>query len=244
MSFNSPSERMGGALTGALRHAEYRGKGEAAPGPPPAPAWTIAVSRQAGAGGLTVASEVGQRLGWPVYDRALLEKIAQGMGRHPKLLEGIDERRASWLQECLEAFTSQPGVSHGAYLRHLGEVLFSLGAQGACIIVGRGAAQVLPPASTLRVRLVGPLPARVAAVAQQRRISAEEASSWVEQTDRERARFVRDHFGKDPDDPAGYDLVLNPARLGVVGCADAILAALDALKRQASAGLEAAPRPR
>jgi hypothetical protein len=53
MSINSSSERMGEALAGALHHAEYRGKAAAAlaaPGPSPAPPWTIALSRQAGRG--------------------------------------------------------------------------------------------------------------------------------------------------------------------------------------------------
>jgi hypothetical protein len=34
-----------------------------------APAFTIALSRQVGARGNSVATEVGARLGWPVYDR-------------------------------------------------------------------------------------------------------------------------------------------------------------------------------
>src|SRR5262249_41409867 len=47
--------------------------------------------------------------------------------------------------------------------RRRAETLLSRAAHGECIIVGRGAAQVLPPKTTLRVRMVGPLQDRITA---------------------------------------------------------------------------------
>src|SRR5215470_2224412 len=70
------------------------------------PRFTIAFSREFGAGGTSVAAAVGERLGWPVYDHELVERIARETGLRASLLHSIDERRVSWLRECAEAFLS------------------------------------------------------------------------------------------------------------------------------------------
>jgi cytidylate kinase len=126
-------------------------------------------------------------------------------------------------------------VSASAYVRHLFETHLSLAAHGECVLVGRGAAQVLPAATTLRVRLVAPVEDRVEAIRQRFGISVDEAARWVATTDAERSRFVRDHCGKDPVDPRLYDLVLNASRLAVNECADLIIEALHELQARAAA---------
>ena len=53
----------------------------------------------------------------------------------------------------------------------------------------------------LRVRLVGPIRERIAALSHRLNIPEREAARQVRTLDRERADFVRDHFCKDPADP-------------------------------------------
>src|SRR6516164_5144872 len=73
---------------------------------PPAPrAFTIAISREAGANGSAVGRLLGERLGWPVYDYELIERIASEMGLRSTLLESVDEKRMSWLEECVASFS-------------------------------------------------------------------------------------------------------------------------------------------
>jgi cytidylate kinase len=206
---------------------------EAQAGPPLAPsppAFTIALSREAGTNGLPIAQALGERLGWEVYDRELLQKIAEEIGLRAEVLEAVDVRRQGWLQECLEAFASFRALSAGAFVRHLVEMLLALASHGRCVLIGRGAAQVLPAATTLRVRLVGPVEERVEAVRQRLAITHAEAVRWVERVDGERTRFVRDHFRKDPTDPRLYDLVLNSSRFPAVECAEIIIESLKRLQ--------------
>jgi len=124
-------------------------------------------------------------------------------------------------------------VSESAFVRNLIETVLALGAHGECIIVGRGAAQILPAETTLRARLVAPLSERIATKARALDISRAEASGRVEDTDRERTRFIMDHFQKDPADPRLYDLVLNSSRFSVVQCAELMMAALRRLQGRA-----------
>jgi cytidylate kinase len=237
MSYKTSSERMGDALARAIRHWQARGKDEAAPqqpavrGPAPPPGYTIAISRQAGAGGAAVARALGEQLGWPVYDRELIERIAQEMGLRSQLVESVDERRGNWLEECLRSLTARRGVSEGAYVHSLTQVLLSLAAHGNCVIVGRGAAQVLPEATTLRVRLIGESDRRVAAFAQRHNLGLADAQRQVKETDQHRRRFVQEHFHKDPDDATLYDVVLNSCRLRLDDCTALIVAALEQVKK-------------
>jgi cytidylate kinase len=200
----------------------------------PPPAWTIAVSREPGAGGTTIARAVGDRLGWPVYGYELLQRIAEDLGVHASLLESVDEKRLNWVQEFINSLISGGVVSDFAYRKRLKETLLVLAAHGECIIVGRGAAQLLAPETTLRVRLVGPLDKRISRVSQRFGVSREEAARRIETTDRERNRFIQDYFSKDGTDPRQYDLVLNSSRFSVNQSADVIVEALHCLREQAA----------
>jgi cytidylate kinase len=198
----------------------------------PPPPFTIAISREAGALGSGVAAEVGRRLGWPVHDRNILDRIARELHRPPSRLEPVDERAASWLGESLASLFDKYYVGTDAYLKHLFAAVRGLGEAGRCVIVGRGANFILPAETTLRVRLVA-LPGDRAQVAAGRLgLSAAEAAAWVKTTERERAAFIKRTFQQDVTDPHNYDLVLNLSRLTVDEAADGILETLRRLERR------------
>ena len=197
-----------------------------------------------------MAQEVGRLLGWQVYDHELIEKIAQGMGLRTSLLESVDEREQSALLEMVEAFLSAPRksdwgplVAESDYVHHLVKTVLALGAHGECVIVGRGAVFLLPAPTTLRVRLVGPTPERIAVVKRTLGISEREAARQVRTMDRERTDFVQDLFQQNPNDPRNYDLVLNRSRLSVVPCAQLIVEALHGLQAHAQEKLTTGQSP-
>jgi cytidylate kinase len=233
----SSLDRLAEAVAGAERQHEQHHRAPPSPSSP----WTIAISREAGANGTGIARLVGEQLGWPVYDRELLERIAHDMGLHTRLVESLDEKHVSWLGETLAGLSSAPTLSGGRYMRHLVGTVLSLAARGNCILVGRGAPQILPAGTTLRVRLVAPLEARITTIGQKRSLSREKAQQYIERTDQERSGFVSEHFHKDPADPKQYDLILNSARYSAEGCAELIIEALRQL-RSATCGTAAVQR--
>src|SRR5262245_49520086 len=90
--------------------------------------FTIALSREAGTQGTTLAREVGKRLGWPVFDHELIELIAQEMGTKPAALESVDEKRFTWLPATIAQFMALPVVSEHAYIRNLVKAVSALAA--------------------------------------------------------------------------------------------------------------------
>jgi cytidylate kinase len=234
--YKTSSERMAEVVARARRQWQTQQRmpepAEALSAPAPR-AFTIAISREAGANGSAIGRLLGERLGWPVYDYELVERIAGDMGLRSELLESVDEKRMSWLQEFAGSFASTSSVTESAYVRHLVETLLTLAMHGECILVGRGANVVAPQETTLRVRLVAPLRDRVTTVRKRRNLTSEEAQRWVERTDHQRAHFIEDHFHKDGDDSHLHDLVLNTARFPLEACAEIIIDALHRMEEQA-----------
>jgi len=203
---------------------------EEAEGAPPARRITIAVSRQVGSQGVSLARLVGERLGWPVFDRELLQQIAEQTGARVRLLETLDEKRSSWVSDFVETFFSMTPVSESVYFRHLLQTISSLGSRGECIIVGRGAAQFLPPDMTLRVRAVADREDRIAFIQAQQGGTHDEVARWIDHTEKERRRFILDHFHKDPENPLVHDLVINTSRFSLEDCAEIVLTGVRAMQ--------------
>ncbi len=185
--------------------------------------------------------ELGQKLGWAVYDQELLDLVAREMGTSVDMLRILDEKPMSWLEQCVVTMVSQYNLNHDSYMVHLVAAIRSLGERGHCIIVGRGANFLLPPAETLHVRLVGELHDRIAHIRKIKGMTEKEAAHWVEKTAHERRDFVKKSFGKDVTDPHLYDLVVNTSRMTVADSAEVIVAGLLRLEARQAAGQAGGP---
>lgn len=211
--------------TGTSDAPQHGYRGDPSPTAPPTfPAGlSVAISREAGARGGSVARRAGVKLGWQVYSQDLIEYVAQEGSFRQDVLDHLAAGAAEWVEAQLRRLHEAESVSDNPTLLNLARMLLSLGAQGEVVLVGRGAGCLLPSRSTLYVRLVAPLAARVAYMSQWLRLDAEEAAEQVRTRDRRREEFLRTHFRRDPADVHQYDLVLNTALLGEERCAELIV---------------------
>ena len=200
-------------------------QGDRAPVPPtsgiPA-ALTVALSREAGARGSTIAHRAGRKLGWQVYDQELLEYMAQDAAVGQGMVDALKPEAAAWIEGQLERLLRDDRVQLPPPILSMARIVLTLGAQGGVVLIGRGAGCILPPESTLHVRIVAPLEDRSAYMAQWLRLTAEEAAERVRLRDQRRAEFVATHFHRQPSDVYQYDLLLNSGKLGEDVCADLI----------------------
>jgi len=185
----------------------------------------ILISRQRGAGGLSVAEHLSERLGWPYYDKNIIKEVADTFGADKRHLEFLDERDRNTFQEFANVFRQDPEVSQDDYVEYLKRFIKKLGQVGGSIIVGRGANFVLSPQDALRVRLVAEPEARARLAAQRYGIKEDEATNALEKWDREQKNFIRRYFDQDIADPQHYDLVINTTHIGLEGAVELIIAA-------------------
>jgi cytidylate kinase len=183
---------------------------------------TIAISREAGSRGSTIAHRSARKLGWPAYDQELLEYIAQEGAFRQGVTETQTPAAAEWVEHSMDVLRREQNLSRHPSIAELARVVLALGAQGECVLIGRGAGCILPAESTLDVRIIAPLPDRIAYMSQRLRLSLEEAAEEVNLRDRQRAEFIATHFHRQPADIYQYDLILNSSHLGEELCAELI----------------------
>ncbi|MGI9456618.1 MAG: AAA family ATPase [Aeoliella sp.] len=222
----------GASLERAYRHWRERGAFLELPTPvDDTPTTTVAISRERGSGGGSIAQALAQRLQWPLYDRELVEKIAEDSGVSSELIENLDEKRPNWLTEAFQGFHDGKQMSGVGFAIHLQKVLLALYYHGDCIVLGRGAAQVLPNKRTLRVRIIAPRDYRIQKLLC-RGGNVADATREVEKIDGSRTAFVKGYFHKDPGDVHYYDLTIDSSRFDIPACIDLVLRGLDARKHQ------------
>jgi cytidylate kinase len=211
-------------LTSTPLHG-HRGAGRDRPSAPAGVA--VAISREAGARGGTVARRVGKRLGWQVYTQELLQFLCANDVARQSVLADVPAEAAGWVAAQLDRVQRDHRINPEAEGGDMPRLILSLAARGQAILVGRGAGYYLPRETTLHVRIVAPLADRIAHMADWSRFTREQAAEQVRLRDERRAEFLLTHFGRRSTDLYDFDLVLNSGLMGEETCADVILAALN-----------------
>lgn len=169
----------------------------------------ITLSRDFGCGALAVADDLARRLGWTVYDRQIIEEVARQSHVFHKVLDSLDEKGQVWIRDWIASLPFMKMITHDEYHHNLVQVITTIARQGEAIIVGRGANFIVPPKYGLRIRMVGGMPERIRYVSEGWKISPDEAHALIIEKDRERSRYIRQHFSRDINDPSAYDRIFN-----------------------------------
>jgi len=174
---------------------------------------TITISRQLGSQGSTLARLVGERLGYRVVWRDLINLAARRAGAPEVALATIDELGLLGLRPSAAAFQ--------AYHQAVAQVLSEMADAGGVIIVGRAGQVILHDhPAVIHVRVIAPAEVRAQRLAARSGIPIEAARAQVEASDRARRDYLRRYYHAHWDDPTLYDLVINTARLPVPLAAD------------------------
>ncbi len=188
----------------------------------------VCISRETGSGAGTIGRMIGTRLDWKVFDHELLEAIAQRMELATDEVRAFDELAPSVVQDWILPLREEHYAPQEAYLDHLAKLVEAIGRAGDSIIIGRGAGFLLPREETLLIRVVAPMKARAARLAERMGVSVRTARRAARDLDRRRAHFVRTMYRVDENDPPNYDLVLDSQSLGLPIAAEIIVRAVEA----------------
>jgi cytidylate kinase len=198
----------------------------------------ITISRQFGAGGSEVARRVAAELDWRLVDNELIDRVAARAGLPAEEVARMEERAPGFVERLARALTRSapelfprqaekvPEPEEATLVRVTESVVAEIAAEGRVVLVGRAAAAVLKGEhDALHVKLVAPVPFRIRTAADRLGKDSREVEGILHETDATRARYQRQHYGRDWDDPSGYHMVLNTERLGFDGATATIVAA-------------------
>jgi cytidylate kinase len=208
-----------------------------ATGPQRPPAVTI--SRQAGAGGTSVALKLaeilqarlpGQACPWTVFDRNLVERVLEDHHLPSRLAQFMPEDRVSAIGDAVEELLGLHPPS-SSLVHKLTETILQLAELGNVILVGRGANVITATLPNIfHVRLIGSLERRIERVQARHKVSREAARKFIHKEDAGRRRYLLRYLGKAIDDPLLYHLIINTDWVPVDRAAEIIAQAM--LRRQ------------
>ena len=104
----------------------------------------IAISRESGVDAGEIATLVAKKFGWKVFDRELLDYMAEHYNWSRVALDYVDERTASWFHETFGKWLDQQMVTQAEYVSRLGKIVLLAAQHESNVFVGRGAQFILP----------------------------------------------------------------------------------------------------
>lgn len=175
----------------------------------------ITISRGSYSKGKEVAEGVARKLGYECVSREiLLEASEQFNIPEIKLVHAIEDA-PSFLDRFSHGRAVYISTIQAALLEHVknGSVVYH-GQAGQLLLQG------IDP--VLKVRILADAAIRVRVVMEREGLSEREAARRLVQIDEERKKWTRRLYGKDPQDPALYDMVLCIDKIRVEGAVDLI----------------------
>jgi len=180
----------------------------------------VTISRLTGAGGQTVADRLVEYLqthvpahcSWTIFDTNLMAKVLEDHHLSQEIAKHEPEDHKPLIQDQMEEFLGLHPSTWNV-VQQTAETIWQLASMGYVILMSRGAAVVTASLKNVyHVRLVGSVERRTERVQEVYRLGPRAAAEFVKQHDKGRARYLKEHYHKDIEDPTLYDLVVNTDR--------------------------------
>ncbi|HPC75019.1 MAG TPA: cytidylate kinase-like family protein [Syntrophales bacterium] len=185
----------------------------------------VTISRQTGSGGTYVGYLAAKMLGFRYVDREILQKAAREMGTDVRELELQDERSSGLIETILKGFAI--GAPFSGMMRHArpiydGDLFASerkivqdIAENHNAVFIGRAAFHMLRDhPRVFRVFIYAPQEFRIDRTMKAHRISRSQAESFILESDRRRAKYIRDMAGVDWLDVRNHHLCIDTSQIG------------------------------
>jgi cytidylate kinase len=208
----------------------------------------VTISRQYASGGGEIAEQVAQRLGATLIDRQFIDEVASRLGVPGEVVLEKDERGESLITRLARSLRlSYPDLAMPAEMttalftdfqeledlplqQAIEQLIRQAASGGNAVIVGRGGVFILrDEPHTLHVHVYAARPFRVETAMRREGIDLATAERKVEETDKERARYIKGVFKADWEALRHYHLMLSTSRLGLATATDLIVQAAQAV---------------
>ncbi len=179
----------------------------------------LTVTRDGGSLADEIVRELAGRLGWHVFDKEIVNHIAEHSHVRENLVRQLDEKSQGLVQDAILRMLRMPEYpSFGTEEYHaaLLKTLAYISTKGSAIVVGRGANFALrAEREGLNVRISGSLEVRAQRTVEKLKLTLDQARERIRSEDEERRKFIHQYFRQDINDVRFYDLMFNTDRLSI-----------------------------
>lgn len=184
----------------------------------------ITISRRMGSGARIVASMLADELGWSLWDKEIIETMAEDAEVSKQVVERFDEHVFSEIEMIAHGFLGDHETAGFSYPKRLVRVIGAVSKLGNAIILGRGANFILPDA--LHVRIDASDELRIKNMMSYEDMTHEAAEAKIRQSDKDREAFLVKLFGKGRAHHTAYDLTIWMDKFSNEGAVEIIKSAL------------------
>ncbi|MBC8247197.1 MAG: cytidylate kinase-like family protein [Deltaproteobacteria bacterium] len=194
----------------------------------------ITISRQFGAGGLTLGQLVSKQLGYTFFDNEILQMVAKKARVSTHWVESMEKEAGGKFQRFVSQLVPQRLVDRilddqrgyldeEIYVDLLHEIVRKIADEGDAVILGRGSQYILKDDARARhLLLVADKDYRIQFIKEKYDVTDRHAVNSVNMEDKRRTNLYR-RFGKeDYDSPSHYHLILNMNRINLNRACDLI----------------------
>ena len=187
----------------------------------------ITISRQFGAGGKTVGSNVASAMHYTFADDDIVQKIAELAKVSPGWVESVEKEAGGRLSRIVNKMVSKPLVDRilrdergyideQIYIDYLVVLISQLAEEGEIVFLGRGSQYILNDMpGTYHFLLINNLENRVGFISELFDVSGSKATQIVKHEDRRRTNLYRKLGKQDYDHSELYHLTINMARVSM-----------------------------
>jgi cytidylate kinase len=185
----------------------------------------ITISRQFGAGGITLGELVSKKLGYRFFDNEIIQMVAKKAKVSTNWVESMEKEAGGKIQRFISGMVSKRlvdrilDIDHGyideeIYVDLLREIIDKIAAEGNAVILGRGSQYILKDAEdTFHVLLVADKDYRIRFIEEKYRLKPKQAIQMVNNEDKRRINLYQKFGRLDYDSTAHYHLILNMRRV-------------------------------
>lgn len=181
----------------------------------------VTISRQAGAGGTSLARAILAELekhgedprlvGWSYFDEGLCRRIISDPEVNVSFTELMTESYRSRAEDFVSVLLGKSFQED--VQKKVTTVIRELASMGKAILIGRGGVCITRDLEHgVHVRLVASRESRIERMAEMLDVSKQDASRKIDEQDANRARMLKVRFRANIDDPELYDVIWNTDR--------------------------------
>lgn len=194
----------------------------------------LTISRQFGAGGLTLGQDIADRLGYSFVSDEIISMIAKKARVSQGWVQSIEKEAGSKLQRFLGSviprglvdriLDDQQGyIDEEIYLDLLEQIIRQIASDDNCVILGRGGQYILKNGKNVfHVLLIADKKDRISFMETNYKLDRQQATQVVNAEDKRRTALYRKLHQSDYDNPEHYNLTLNMSRITLSLASDLI----------------------
>jgi cytidylate kinase len=187
----------------------------------------ITISRQFGAGGITLGKMVAEKLGYAFADTNIIKMVAEMANVSTNFVETVEKEAGGKFSKIINRLVSKPlmervlkdergYIDEEIYLDYLVLIIAQMADEGNVVILGRGSQYILNDhPDAYHFLLIDEFDNRVRFMRDQYNLPQNRATQVVKSEDKRRLNLYRKLHKTDYDRPSLYHMVLNMSRISL-----------------------------